>query len=244
MPEIVGSYQQGAYATPVDGGVLAAAVVLGNDNNTRTRHNDHDADPGVHLQSSLLAARPAFGSVGRKWLTTDGLRLYYDTGAAWSEVSYVPHAAGVLTAPLVGIAGAAATPSFAFAGDLDTGLFSFAADMLGFAAGGETVGVMFHLGGVSSLQMDSTGTEASPSYSFLGDTSTGIYRPAAAELSVAVGGAEALRVDSTEDTGVSGAHTALFARVWTAPDGGTVRRVHVGAADSGGAGFRLLRVPN
>lgn len=97
MPETVGQFQQGAYTSPATGESLDASVVLGNDNNTRTKFNSHDSDTGIHLQSSVLASRPAAGTAGRKWLTTDGLRVYYDTGAAWSEIAYLPSVGGTVT---------------------------------------------------------------------------------------------------------------------------------------------------
>lgn len=93
----VSSNQQGAFTTPVNGASGDAAVVLGNDNALRLKYNAHDADATVHVQSSVLASRPAAGTAGRFWWTSDGLRLYYDTGAAWSEVAYVPYVAGIGT---------------------------------------------------------------------------------------------------------------------------------------------------
>lgn len=96
MP-LVQSYQQGAFVTPVNGGSGDAAVVLGNDNAVRLKFNSHDADASIHVQSSVLASRPAAGTAGRFWVTSDGLRLYYDTGSVWTEVAYVPYVAGVAT---------------------------------------------------------------------------------------------------------------------------------------------------
>lgn len=97
MSELVAQYQQGSFSTPINGGALDASVVLSNDNTLRGKYNSHDQDPGIHLQSSLLASRPAAGSIGRKWLTTDGLRVYYDTGSAWNELAYLPIAGGTVT---------------------------------------------------------------------------------------------------------------------------------------------------
>lgn len=90
MTQLINQYQVGAFTTPVNGGPQDASVVLGNDNTTRQAHNGHDSDPGVHLQSSNLASRPSAGTVGRKWLTTDTMRLFYDTGTVWAEVAYAP----------------------------------------------------------------------------------------------------------------------------------------------------------
>ena len=96
MSEIVGQYQQGTFTAPTNGTTTDADDVRGNDNDMRTVHNSHDADPGVHFQSSTLAARPGAGTAGAgaKWLTSDGLRLYYSNGATWSEIAYLSLAGG------------------------------------------------------------------------------------------------------------------------------------------------------
>jgi hypothetical protein len=94
MAEQVGQYQVTTYTTPAASSALSSSVVRGNLNTGGTAHNSHDNDAGIHLQSSALASRPAAGTAGRKWLTTDGLRVYYDTGSVWSELAYLSLAAG------------------------------------------------------------------------------------------------------------------------------------------------------
>ncbi len=96
MPTTVAQHQLTAVATPVAGGPLSADVVRGNDNAAVAEHNAHDADTGVHVQSSTLAARPAPSIAGRKWITTETIgaasvaRLWLDTGSAWlDETTYL-----------------------------------------------------------------------------------------------------------------------------------------------------------
>jgi hypothetical protein len=99
MAQTVAQHSVATFTTPVNGtSPIDATTVRGNDNTLRVGYNDHDADPGVHLQSSLLASRPAAGDSGRKWLTTDvaALKLYFDTGSAWSEISYLPLSGGTV----------------------------------------------------------------------------------------------------------------------------------------------------
>lgn len=93
MATTVGSHGVAAFTNPSNGDSLDATVVKGNDNTLRSAYVDHDSDGGIHLQSSLLAARPAAGTAGRKWLTTDtgSVKLWVDTGSAWEEVDYVPN---------------------------------------------------------------------------------------------------------------------------------------------------------
>lgn len=89
MAETVGQHQVSTFASPVNPDPLNADVVRGNDNTLRAEYVTHDADPGIHVQSSAIGSRPAAGSAGRKWLTTDtvgGVKyatLWYDDGASW-----------------------------------------------------------------------------------------------------------------------------------------------------------------
>lgn len=91
MSTTVGSHGVASFTNPSNGDALDATIVKGNDNTLRAAYVNHDSDSGIHLQSSALASRPAAGTVGRKWLTTDSgsVKLWYDDGAAWQEVNYV-----------------------------------------------------------------------------------------------------------------------------------------------------------
>jgi hypothetical protein len=93
---LVSQHQQSSFASPVNGAAGDATVVLGNDNATVSTYNSHDADATIHLQSStaaVFATVPA-GTAGRKWLTSDGLRVFYDTGSVWSEIDYLCQTTG------------------------------------------------------------------------------------------------------------------------------------------------------
>lgn len=96
MAETISQHQTTTFTTPVNNTLADASIVLGNDNTLVSNNNAHDADPGIHVQSSTLANRPAAGSLGRKWLTTDESQLYYDTGAAWVRISQT-HLVGTST---------------------------------------------------------------------------------------------------------------------------------------------------
>ena len=96
MAQTVGQHSVAAFTSPVNGDPLNATVVVANDNSTRSAYVDHDSDTGIHVQSSLLAARPAASTAGRKWMTTDtgSVKLWFDTGVAWEEIAYVPSVGG------------------------------------------------------------------------------------------------------------------------------------------------------
>lgn len=97
MATTVGQHSVATFTTPSNGDALDANVVKGNDNTTRDAYVAHDSDSGIHIQSSLLAARPAAGTVGRKWMTTDtaNVKLFYDNGSAWEDLDYLPTAGNV-----------------------------------------------------------------------------------------------------------------------------------------------------
>lgn len=82
------------------------------------------------------------------------------------------------------------------------------------------------------------GTAALPALSFVGDTNTGVFRQAADVLGLSVGGNEALRVAEPTDGNVALLVRRNVAGVLS------LQQVSMGAADSGGAGFKALRVPN
>jgi hypothetical protein len=90
MPNTVAQHALVAFSSPTNGSTpIDANTVRGNDNTIRTSYNNHDADPGIHVQSSTLAARPAAGTAGRKWITADAgsYKLWYDDGSSWNEIA-------------------------------------------------------------------------------------------------------------------------------------------------------------
>lgn len=90
--ENVAQNTQASFADPQNGtSPIDADEVTANDNALRVKHNTHDADDTIHVQGSTLAARPAAGVAGRKWVTRDtgSLRFFRDTGSAWEELSYI-----------------------------------------------------------------------------------------------------------------------------------------------------------
>lgn len=92
---LVGQYQVTTFPTPVNGtSPIDANVVRGNDNTTASAYDNHDNDGTIHFQSSVAASRPIASTAGRKWIDSDTLRVYYDTGVAWSEIAYLSLAGG------------------------------------------------------------------------------------------------------------------------------------------------------
>lgn len=84
MTVTVGEHQVGVFTRPALGKPVDPNEVRGNDNTLAKQFNAHDNDQTIHVQSSALADRPAFGTAGRLWITTDGTpTAWLDTGSAW-----------------------------------------------------------------------------------------------------------------------------------------------------------------
>lgn len=123
--EEVAQNTQASFADPQNGtSPIDADEVTANDNALRAKFNTHDADSTIHVQGSTLAARPAAGVAGRKWVTRDAgsLRFFRDTGSAWEELSYIGTGSD---ATITGTFTFSTAPVFsgtqAFAGDVSVG---------------------------------------------------------------------------------------------------------------------------
>jgi hypothetical protein len=105
-------------------------------------------------------------------------------------------------------------------------------------SGGRQYGGVSYVGydGYPAIQWGAAGTVTYPSFSFNGDIQTGMYRSAANTVNFALGGSERVRFSepSTDETSL-----------WLYDANTTsMVRVTVGAADSGGSGYKVLRIPN
>lgn len=84
-----------------------------------------------------------------------------------------------------------------------------------------------------------TPSATTPVHTFADDWDTGMGRHSADNLSLVAGGAEAIRAEDPADLAATETSLWLYDK-----DNNTVEQVTVGAADSGGAGFKVLRIPN
>ena len=85
---LVALNQQTPFTSPSNGdSPMDADTVKGNDNSLVAKHNTHDADATVHVQTGLLSARPGASTPYAMYLD-ENKRLYVDNGATWAEVPY------------------------------------------------------------------------------------------------------------------------------------------------------------
>jgi hypothetical protein len=165
MAETVAQHQQSTFTDPQNGQALDASVVLTNLNALKTTLNAHDADSGIHLQSGLHASRPAAGTTGRKWYSTDTKRLYYDNGTTWAEIGYLAIVtAGEVAGPLL-ISGDVLTVAEGIA--ITDGGLAVTAGGIDVAAGGLTVtGETVFTGPVTLTRVDAGDTSTAKTLDF------------------------------------------------------------------------------
>lgn len=138
-------------------------------------------------------------------------------------------------------AGVVATPSLRI-GSTQIGLYLAAGGRLGFGINGGNAfnidaGKVFLNAGNCPTLMNETPSGTNPVFTYYSDTDSGLGIQAANKPCLISSGAEKLRVDNDLTAG----NTALL--IYDV-DNATVERVSVGAADSGGAGFKVLRIAN
>lgn len=140
----------------------------------------------------------------------------------------------------------ATTPTLSF-GDGDTGLYEISDDIIGLAIGGANVlqfesTRMYQGAGASGTALivyDGSTSGNVPAYGFWGDTNAGLFRAAADSPAISCGTTECARFEDIDTLGAG--ETALH--IYDV-DNTSLDQVTVGAADSGGAGFKVLRIPN
>jgi len=108
----------------------------------------------------------------------------------------------------------------------------------------------------SSILRNTAGAVGAPSVTFAGDLNTGMYQVSADQLGLVAGGSAGgvielassnveFKVNSVQQFQVDNNATARNTRMLIYDvDNATMERVSVGVADSGGGGFKLLRIPN
>lgn len=151
--------------------------------------------------------------------------------------SYAAPSSGSVTFPLLAPDGSLSAPSYSFTGDPNTGVFSGGDGLLQIAVDAtsviEVTATDTTLNGLVFLE---NGTVSDPSLQI--GSNQGLFSSAGTgDLSVSILGVETAKFDHsavTDDTRFM---------LWDVT-AGTLVRVTRGASDSGGMGFRLLRIPN
>lgn len=110
---------------------------------------------------------------------------------------------GLSATQLLGTAGTALLPTYAFSADPDTGMYSFAANVIGFSSSGVAAATIgSYVSGLLSGIATVAGSVGTPSYTFSGDTDTGIYSVGANTIGITTNGVLALSISASVITAV------------------------------------------
>ncbi|RYG62061.1 MAG: hypothetical protein EON60_01185 [Alphaproteobacteria bacterium] len=124
-------------------------------------------------------------------------KQYVDTVAANAADDLGNHTA---TQAILGTTGTAALPGYTFNGDTNTGMYWVGSDQVGVTVGGVQQLLVRNTGLIvsGSVLANNVGDIATaPSYSWSGDTNTGLYWVGADQVGVTVGGVQQLLIRST-----------------------------------------------
>lgn len=151
------------------------------------------------------------------------------------------------TFPILGSSGSATAPTYSFSGDTNTGVYRQAADQLGITTGGTVVATVsttnFSISGASAVTLEGSTNN-------LNATTTTIDASGGNDELIVT--ANLLRSESNSivlDPGLFGDELTVIADSIAIGDGSdtitlNAQAISFGAADSCGAGFRCVRVPN
>jgi hypothetical protein len=205
-------------ANPVDITSSASTTEL-SINNTAT-----DGDPEITFKLSGTATH----TVGVDDSDSDFLK-FATTGITTNVAMQIPTGG----AQVQFANGSAVAPCLSLINSSTTGLYRAGSDDLGITNGGGQTAVFTS----DHRLVGADGLVGTPFFGFINDLDTGMWRQASNTISMAAGGVESARFD---DSAVATNTRMLIYDVTRA----TMSRVSIGGSDTGGVGFRLLRVPN
>ncbi len=111
-----------------------------------------------------------------------------------------------MTAPLQASTGSAAAPSLTFDGDEDTGFFNYAANGISVVTNGAEKVRFGNNGSINAVtayySLGSSNTEASPVFSFVSDSNTGMFQAAADTLAFSTNSTEKMRIEAGGNIGI------------------------------------------
>ncbi len=181
-----------------------------------------DAASTIAEAATLYIEGPVLA--GANATITDTFALWVDSG--FSRFDGAIHGAD----------GTLALPEYSFLGNTGSGMFRDGLKV-GFSGNGSRLMILDPSVGSGQVVLIGSGTAAAPAMVQSAVFTSGCFWPGADSFALAAGGEEALRVDKS----VVARDTRML--VFDV-DNATLERVSVGIADSGGVGFKLLRIVN
>ena len=189
---------------PLAGGTMTGAVAMGSQKITGLADGTASADAINKGQlDDLIDNAPAALNTLNELAAALGDDVNFSTTVATNIATKLPLAGGTMTGPILNADGSAAAPSISFSSDSDTGFYysgsviygafntqnrwKFSADYIGSAD-------------TNAARMSrAVGSAASPSFTFINDENTGMFRADADTLAFSTAGTETFRIDSSGD---------------------------------------------
>ena len=189
---------------PLAGGTMTGAVAMGSQKITGLADGTASADAINKGQlDDLIDNAPAALNTLNELAAALGDDVNFSTTVATNIATKLPLAGGTMTGPILNADGSAAAPSISFSSDSDTGFYysgsviygafntqnrwKFSADYIGSAD-------------TNAARMSrAVGSAASPSFTFINNENTGMFRADADTLAFSTAGTETFRIDSSGD---------------------------------------------
>ncbi len=148
-----------------------------------------------------------------------------------------------MTGPFESVTGTNLAPGITFNGDEDTGFHNGYAGAVSFSSNGTdrfTMDTNYFFGSVTGSPALSSlaGSAASPSYTFLGDQDTGLFRPNADSIGFSTGGTESMVLSSSGDLFIKDDKSFAFTNSSSTDYTDTVIMRGFATSGSGSIGFR------
>lgn len=137
--------------------------------------------------------------------------IYRSSSGVLSFTSNGTLSANISGGQVAAVDGSVSTPAYSFLNDTNTGFYRITTDTIGATAGGtlkwftDTTGLTINSGILFNLD----GAVGTPTYTFTGDTNTGIYRIGADQLGVTAGGTQAANFGTNTTNLLAGGSTKL-----------------------------------
>ncbi len=169
-------------------------------------------DGPIRINPQALPGSPQAGDLA--FDSADSNKLKFYDGSTWIEAGgsggsgdFLADGSIPMTGALQADYGTTALPGIAFDGDEDTGFQGTGADQIWVSMGGNLSWLwgenFFRSQYVGGANIDgSLGSETDPTYSFVGDTNTGVFHPTSENLGFSTDGVERLRIDGVGNIGI------------------------------------------